>query len=248
MELYKLVNENYTNLNENDLYILKFVLNNGPLVSKMTINELASECCVSKSTILRCAKKLGLNGYKDLKVLVDPKFNKTEHSKAHYLQLIEANASQIINQNEEEVINNICATISKSNRIFLYGTGSAQRNFATHLRQLFVSFGKNFSRIEAEWEFGTIIKDLKEDDLLIVISLSGQTLGLQNFMIELRAKGITTVSITSVAVNDLATMTTFNIYGNSPTLQLKNGTTYQSTMFYYVLAEMIINCYADRYC
>ena len=67
MKLETLVYDNYKSLNENDKYIWKYILNNKKECENMSIQDLAANCNVSHTTILRFAQKLGLNGYSELK-------------------------------------------------------------------------------------------------------------------------------------------------------------------------------------
>lgn len=53
-----------------EIEIGNYILENKELVLKMTINQLASKIFVSKSSIHRFCKKIGFNGYNDLKVVI----------------------------------------------------------------------------------------------------------------------------------------------------------------------------------
>ena len=72
MKLEELVNRNYQQLNDNDLYIwnaILFIINKD--VKRLSIDELALRCSVSRSTILPFSKRLGLKGYAGQKVFAD---------------------------------------------------------------------------------------------------------------------------------------------------------------------------------
>ncbi len=246
MELSKLINENYNMLNESDFHIIKYISNNIHNGLDLTINELAVKCNVSKSTILRFTKKLGLSGYSEFKVLLNPRFIKQKDSK-EYLDDLGQSVSQVIEQNSEHVIKRVCDIIANSNRIFLYGTGSAQKNFAAHLKQIFISLGKNLILIDAELECYTMLKDFHQNDGIIIISLSGETQGLDKLTQVLKITGIKVVSITSLETNELASKADYNLYGSSLKKALNNGGLHQSTVFYYIIAEVIVKYYIDMY-
>ena len=76
MKLETLVYDNYKSLNENDKYIWKYILNNKKECENMSIQDLAANCNVSHTTILRFAQKLGLNGYSELKFCLKLENNK----------------------------------------------------------------------------------------------------------------------------------------------------------------------------
>lgn len=53
MRLEELVNKNYQSLNENDLYIWNYIIHHRKECERLSIDDLASKCNVSRSTILR---------------------------------------------------------------------------------------------------------------------------------------------------------------------------------------------------
>ena len=70
MNLETLVNQNYNILNENEHYIIKQILNNQKEYSQYSCEKIANECHVSRATLLRLCKKIGLNSFSDLKYLL----------------------------------------------------------------------------------------------------------------------------------------------------------------------------------
>ena len=70
MKLEELVNRNYQQLNDNDLYIWNYIIHHRKECERLSIDELALRCSVSRSTILRFSKRLGLKGYAEFKVFL----------------------------------------------------------------------------------------------------------------------------------------------------------------------------------
>ncbi|MCY8507811.1 MurR/RpiR family transcriptional regulator, partial [Bacillus atrophaeus] len=68
MSLEELINQHYNKLNDNDFYILKYILNHKHTCYLLGINDLAKECSVSRSSILRLSQKLGFSGYSEFRV------------------------------------------------------------------------------------------------------------------------------------------------------------------------------------
>ena len=66
MKIDDLVNLHYDKLNQSDLHIWKYINAHRKESSNLTIDELASRCNVSRTTILRFAQKLSLKGYSEL--------------------------------------------------------------------------------------------------------------------------------------------------------------------------------------
>lgn len=67
MNLDELVNSNLQKLNPTDLIIWRYICAHKKACCYISIYELAAACNVSRTTILRFAKKLSLDGFSDLK-------------------------------------------------------------------------------------------------------------------------------------------------------------------------------------
>ena len=59
-------------LNELELIVYTFIVENMEHVGGMTIRDLSDSCHVSTSTILRCLTKLGYSGYTEFNDKVNP--------------------------------------------------------------------------------------------------------------------------------------------------------------------------------
>ena len=70
MRLESLIEQNYHKLSENDLYIWEYIRSHPAKCRDISIDQLSNECCISHTTILRFAKKLGLSGFSELKVIL----------------------------------------------------------------------------------------------------------------------------------------------------------------------------------
>ena len=76
MTLDELVESHYDELNENDLYIWQYIFHHKTECQKMSIQQLAHACNVSHTSIIRFTKKIGLDGYSELKVYLKWSLNK----------------------------------------------------------------------------------------------------------------------------------------------------------------------------
>ena len=145
--LDKLVEQNYQQLNENDLYIWQYILHHKNECQKMSINDLAHQCNVSHTSILRFAKKIGLEGFSELKF----------HLKIDSQQWLDFDREAIqetyqdFNDTMQMMINRdftkIMEMIDNAQRIFVYGTGVVQEHMARELRREFVYTKKIFQPV-----------------------------------------------------------------------------------------------------
>lgn len=214
MKFEEVVNEHYDNLNESELHILSYIMNNKEQSSNLSINDLAQKCNVSKSSLLRFTKKLGFSGYSEFKFYIkweeeEKKSNITEKNITESLiQDIELTLKHINLQQIDE----ICEILYKSRRVFLYGTGYSQMNVVKDLQRNFMSINEYFYIIHDNEQIESIVEDLTSEDVVIIISLSGNSKILFPIMKKLNAKNIKVVSMTNLEANYLSSMTAYNLY------------------------------------
>ena len=95
--------------------------------------------------------------------------------------------------------------------------------------------------IEGEMEYQTLMKSLTTEDLVIIISLSGETLAAVDFAQRLSVQGVPVISITLLSENTLAGLSTVNLYILAKAFQLTEGKEqlpFKSMMTYFLLTEI----------
>ncbi|NSA20439.1 DNA-binding MurR/RpiR family transcriptional regulator [Clostridium saccharobutylicum] len=165
MRLEALIDENYEKLNESDLHIWNYILNHKKECQAMSIQELASKCNVSHTTILRFTHKLGLQGYSEMKI---------------YLKWENKQQNQFDNIQVENICNDIEKTMEvmkkrdfydvfelfeKSDRIYVYGSGAVQKNAAEDLKRNMIFGNKLVYVLEGKSETDIILDILSSKDV-----------------------------------------------------------------------------------
>lgn len=104
MKLEELVNNNYNKLNENDLYILKYILNNKKKCCDLGINEIAKKCNVSRTTILRFVQKLGFKGYSEFRVYLKWQEEENNYNESDYMEKLYSDLNENIKFIKEKIL------------------------------------------------------------------------------------------------------------------------------------------------
>lgn len=245
MRLEEIINKNYSKLNENDIYILKYIIENKKDCFNLGINELAKRCNVSRTTILRCIKKLDFEGYSEFKLYLKWKENIKEESNEDIIKKIEIDINQTMNYLKERDFKSICKLIYNADRIFIYGTGAPQRAVAQALKQTFFAVNKYLYLIEGEGEFDGLINKITNKDIIIIISLSGNSNKLESCINKICLKGVNYISITKLINNKLSTKTQYNLYVNTSDFYLDNGESYETFTMFYILIEILFRHYIN---
>ena len=239
VKLQELVNANWDKLNENDVYVWKIINKNKKECSSMSIEELGSKCNVSRTTILRFAKKLGLSGFSELKFkLKSEKEDPVEASVEMVdLDLVQGNYIQLLNEMKAKNFDEICELIECTDRIFVYGTGMLQRLVAHELLRLFGSIQKFMFVVEGEAEVNRMMEGITPKDLVIVISITGEAPFTRSLARRLNVMGVPYISITELSNNVLARLSTCSLYVSPKSVDCWTDFTYHSTSMFFVLIE-----------
>lgn len=211
------MNEHYDSLNENEIHILNYIMNNKKECSGLSINELAIKCNVSKSSMLRFTKKLGFSGYSEFKYCIkwETESKESNVDERNITEVLIEDIQSTLRHLNLDQIDEICEVIYKARRVFVYGTGYSQVNVAKDLQRNFMAINEYFYMIHDNDQIETIVEDLTSEDVMIIISLSGNSKILFPVMKQLNAKKITVISMTNLKSNYLSSMAQYNLYATS---------------------------------
>jgi len=218
MRLEQVVNKYYDNLNENDLYVLRFITQNIDFCIDRTVSEIAEYSNVSPSTIIRMAKKLNFNGYSEFRYFLKEESRQQEKNKPKDVDLF--NTSTVLNDVRETIrlfeqdnsTEEIYKLLEKSDEIFGYGTGYGQRLMLKEFSRTLTNNDIYLFEIPSQGELELISDNIASNDLLFVISLSGNIESIESILNKVSLKGATIVSVTSFSRNDLSYLADYNLY------------------------------------
>ncbi|WP_031542471.1 MurR/RpiR family transcriptional regulator [Mesoplasma photuris] len=164
--------------------------NTKEIINGMTLEEFAKACFTSKPTILKFCKNIGLSGYSELRYKIrssdsskDAIFTElniskdynNESFKSKYIEIVKKYAdysSDWFDNNQEEV-DKIINQINEGGIIYIYASNlaySSSRNFFQKM-----IWGSKFVVLENDITlFESFINQSKENDIFIMISLSGK--------------------------------------------------------------------------
>ena len=240
MRLEELINENKQNLNQTDMLIWKYILNNRGKVRRISIHELAKECCVSSTTIVRFAQKLGFDGFADLKSSLKREELVENVVSTDILTSLEKFYSKTSANLLHRNYDNASRLIREANRVFAFASGYVQSNVVQEIKRLFFYDNVFIYDIGGRDEFYSILKTANKDDVFIFVSLSGESHSVTEFSLQLQLKGIPLISITRLHENTLASRSTENLYVFSEEFQVnaEDQISFKSMLAYFLLVEI----------
>lgn len=242
--LQDLINKHYDKLTENDLETLQYVLNHIDACSNMSIMELAKACAMSKSSILRMTQKLGFSGYSEFKYsLKNEQLEMKEHQNLFDIQVEEIEMTRkLFKQNQMEPV---YQHIHEAETIYGFATGWGQKNAMEELSRNLIACDKKMFIIPAEREFDILLSRIKQNDLVMIISLSGDVTNIMNSVRQLSYRGVPTLSITSFKNNKLAELSTYNVYYESTKLGRYYGFEHRSFIGLFSILDLIYRGYLN---
>lgn len=244
MRLEDFINANYDKLNENDKAIWAYINQHRQLCERLSIDALAERCHVSRTTILRFAKRLGLKGYAELKVhlrIDNAGSQKTQTGLDH----VYTTYKEYMDEIKQKDFTNIIEYIRRSENAYVYGTGSIQNNVAMEIKRSFLFMDKLFFNITSANESYIYADVITQKDVIIMVSYSGENAQLLEFARKLKMKGVPIISITATKNNTLSHMASEALYVEVPDLLNPLGSRYQGLINYFILIDFIVVKYMD---
>lgn len=212
----KILKKEMTNIEKK---IANFILKHKNNLKELNTYEIASKCGVSQASIVRFSKKMGFSGFPEFKISIIEEFGKIEY---------ENNISVIDDKiTENDSIENICKKVALRNINAIQNTLSIMdmgeldkaSTFIEKARKIMI-IGIGFSGIVAkDFSFKLVeigknvifendthmqlsyLTTLSKNDVIFVISYSGQTKEIYEVIKEAKNRKIPIISLTTLAPN-----------------------------------------------
>lgn len=240
------INQNYEKLNENDKEIISYIVTNKEQVAEMTITALAEASLTSKSSILRLTQKLGYSGYSEFKYNIQNELKEENplNEQLNFSQMQMDDMKDTIKLFQQIDLNPLLEKIYSSKRVFCYGTGWGQRTVLSNFIRSLIPLEKFPILLESLTELEMTSKLMKEDDLLIVLSLSGDIKEAEHAMRELVFRNIPILSITELRNNEFASLATYNLYYSVTSVRY-NQEDITSLLPLYITTDLLFRKYTE---
>lgn len=249
MRLEELINQTKS-FSETDYTLLEYIMASKGKVVKMNTSQLAAETFTSPASVTRLSKKLGFSGYNEFKYFLKSELKEQEFIDNTSWELLENDIYKTVNIVSETNFLPFSELIAKSKRIFVFGTDWGERNATEYLIRNFLTVGIYMVFVPSITELKWIAETTGSDDLVIIISFSGQSKDVTEISQILRLKQTTILSVTPLTKNYLANMTPYNLYYHTSelrTLRQKNQADYNFFTTLHILLDALYRNYFDNF-
>ncbi|MET3558955.1 DNA-binding MurR/RpiR family transcriptional regulator [Streptococcus rupicaprae] len=129
MEFLDVINQHYQELSPQEREIIAYLQRPESSLTKLTSQELADACFVSHTSIFRLLKKLALDSFTELRLLVLKYQQKAKHvlQNSTFAAVAQAYHTYIDQIFETLDLSRIVKLLQETDVLYLYGTGNEQK-------------------------------------------------------------------------------------------------------------------------
>ena len=215
----------------------EYILANPEEVIHLSIQKLASYCGVSEATIIRLARNLKMDGYKELKLRIMGDLSNKPMEEQYYdikmdgdtqslIHAVSRNNQQSIEDTamvlSAEEVEKAVELLSNARRIAVYGMG-ASAVIAEDIKQKLTRIGwwcDAYSDNHSQLTSATL---LTSEDVAFGISYSGETAEILETLSEARKRGAKVISLTKWGPSRVAALSDVQLHTSSIEKSIRSG-------------------------
>lgn len=245
MKLDERFNTYRHSLSETDMVIWDYIQQHRMVCAQLSIEQLAAACHVSRTTILRFAKKLGYHGYRDLRVCMELE-STDQRLPPDAISQTCAIYKRAIDEISSADYTKLLRLIDESENLYICSSGMVQNAVANEMRRMFLAADKWFYPINGPSECSVMLENLTPRDLVVLLSLSGESAHIVELAHAVKVLNVPMVSLTQLRENTLAQMADLQLYITTSAVYLQGGQRpYLPTTSFFILIELLFLKYLD---
>lgn len=238
MNFSRMVDMNYSYLTETEKNAVRKIRQNKSDIQQKNSTETAKLLGVSRATLIRLIKKLGMSSYMEFQLVLKQEMDMTAKSRVD-MESVAKDYHNMIETIKKYDYNEICGQIYRADTIYLYGTGNEQKAIAEEFKRIFLIMGKWCVDLFDYGEIEFAAKKFSDKDLFIAISLSGENKEVLDIMGMVCETKIHTLSVTRWNNNSLARITENNLYVGTKLLSKDEQDSYEMITAFYILLDIL---------
>lgn len=244
MKLDEIIDKNYDCLTATDQMIVQQIRQDKEEIKDLNSTQTAKRLGISRTSLVRLMKKLGISSYAEFKLILKQEKEDIKHSKIEMDTIIQ-DYHNMIEELKNYDYSTICQQIYDAQTIYLYGSGNEQKAIIEEFKRIFLIMGKWCVDLFDYGEIEFAAKDFSDQDLFIVVSLSGENEEVLRTMRMVLGTKIHTLSMTRWKNNSLARMTENNLYVGTKMIDQNKEHSYEMIAAFYILLDILSVRYLD---
>jgi len=237
-----IINKYFTDLSDSDLELSKYILENYTAIANMSVNELAENNYTSKSSVIRFCQRIGFSGYTELKNYIkwDASIENNQIKSHSTRDYVTADIRKTLNYIQESNWTDIYEELKVTSKVYIIPTGHTQQSQASELHRLFLLMNirvEIINNVASTNEFKRILEIAEDNTLFILLSYSGENENLIKLHNELNLRSFTTIAITGMNNNTIASNATYNLYASTTKSPASSEWWIQTSSSFFLLIE-----------
>ncbi len=232
------IKEALNDMKPSEKKIANFILNNTDEAVGLFIGDLAERCGTSKASVIRLCRTLHYEGYRDFAIALAADVASKKPDDAVYTDIragdnLEIIIKNVCHNNKKSIedtlhvlnykeVERAINAIHKAKRIDFYGVG-ASGLIALDAQQKFIRISKYAWAYTDSHLQATAAANLSKNDVVVVISYSGETNDIIDTVKIAKESGATIISITKYGINTLGEMSDIRLFLSSPEMTMRSG-------------------------
>lgn len=159
-------------LTESERIIVDFIINNQPEIIEMTLTTLADKLYVSNSSVIRLCKKIGLNGFNELKYQISKELNK-DYIKSFWIQKVISQPVEKFKENINDInkseLEKITSLLISKDHIYIFGRGINTIS-AEYMASILSSMGRHCMLVHDLHLVMSLAKNISKDSVFLFIA------------------------------------------------------------------------------
>ncbi|MGY3725379.1 transcriptional regulator, RpiR family [Granulicatella balaenopterae] len=250
---------NISNLTNTEQHLINYIESHLSEIPTISIVKLSERANVSTATIVRTMKKIGYDGFTSFKHDLKNNYHLSNHSLSDYqtLDYIDQTIKNVVLRNELEVKNTIqninsqliedaLQAIFSAKQVYIFSRGLSE-TVASEMEMKFHIVQRTCEAYTDPNIIKTISKRITYTDVVIFISLNGDTQELIDAAMTCQKNDVAIILLTANPIGTLARMSDITFCG------FKSDTSYfpdyevQSRLPLHVLSRILLDSYSIRF-
>jgi len=231
------INNIYDNMTDVDKKIANYINENKGLITKLSVSELAQNANVSSASIVRFSRKLGYNGFGELKIEIAKDLTLNSKNYSYIVKDSDVGINSIVNNitsktietitnttklNELDTIEKSIEEIINAKNVYVFGVGGSAL-VALDLQQKLLRINKpTITFLDSHTQL-MVSSNLDKEDVAIAISYSGKSKEVIKAIENGKSNGAKCISITKYGENDLNKLCDINLFVPNIENKLREG-------------------------
>ncbi|WKD61210.1 HTH-type transcriptional regulator GlvR [Corynebacterium ciconiae DSM 44920] len=175
--------------------VLAFILAEQEFVADATLSAVAHRAFTSTSSVIRLTQKLGFAGFAELKFFIKNSLAHIPTPSEDLVGVLRSDVEATLDTMDSTDLSEIMAWLAGARTLYCFATGYAQRLATEEFAKSLISSRRYTVVLPTVNEFSASTAVMGPEDMVIIVSLSGATEGLEEILREVTLRGLTVLLI-----------------------------------------------------